>query len=149
LLRAIQIAMTSPVEIETHRQDPYYSNVMIIGLRAPRDVVYQRINARVGDMVQNGLVAEALGLYHHAPDSQAAQAIGYKELFPYFEGKESLEQAIETIKLHSRRYAKRQMTWFQNQMNVRWFDVDYDAFENTVDTVIAWLFAETKKKVDH
>jgi tRNA dimethylallyltransferase len=146
LLRAIQISMTSPVEKENRRQVPFYSDVIIIGLRAPREIVYQRINLRVDDMIQSGLVAEALGLYQHAPDSQAAQAIGYKELFPYFEGKETLEQAIETIKLHSRRYAKRQMTWFQNQMDVRWFEVDYSAFEKTVEDVIEWLTLETNKK---
>ena len=61
--------------------------------------------------------------------------IGYKELYKYFDNEISLYEAIELIKKNSRRYAKRQYTWFNNQMNIKWFDVDYDNFENTINMV--------------
>jgi tRNA dimethylallyltransferase len=94
---------------------------IIIGLEADRTVLYERINERVDLMINDGLLQEAQELF---PNKQlnALQTVGYRELFDYFEGNNSLEIAIEQIKMNTRRFAKRQMTWFKRTENVNWFD---------------------------
>ena len=94
---------------------------IIIGLEAERAVLYERINERVDLMINDGLLQEAQELF---PNKQlnALQTVGYRELFDYFEGNNSLEIAIEQIKMNTRRFAKRQMTWFKRTENVNWFD---------------------------
>lgn len=96
---------------------------MLIGLNADRKVLYDRINQRVDQMMREGLLDEARTLYEQAPEVQAAKGIGYKEFFPYFSGDISLEEAVELVKRNSRRYAKRQLTWFKNRMSVEFEDV--------------------------
>ena len=118
---------------------PYYDNALIIGLELDRKVLYQRIDERVDQMISNGLIEEANELFKKGITSQSIQAIGYKELFAYFKKEISLEEAIFLIKRNSRRYAKRQMTWFKNKMNVTWFKVDIDKFDNTVDEVVEYI----------
>ena len=114
---------------------PYYENGIIIGLTANRKELYQRIDSRVNKMISDGLVEEAKHLHDKGIISQATQAIGYKELFAYFDGDISFERASELIKQSSRRYAKRQMTWFKNKMDVNWFDVEFSDFEKTISVV--------------
>ena len=115
-------------------------DVVIIGLTTKRDVLYEKINDRVDLMIQNGLIEEALKIYKTNIRTKAVLTpIGYKELFDYFENKKSLEECINLIKQKSRNYAKRQYTWFNNQMNVNWFDVDFDNFNNTVEKVIKFI----------
>ena len=115
-------------------------DVVIIGLTTKRDVLYEKINDRVDLMIQNGLIEEALKIYKTNIRTKAVLTpIGYKELFDYFENKKSLEECINLIKQKSRNYAKRQYTWFNNQMNVNWFDVDFDNFNNTVENVIKFI----------
>lgn len=94
---------------------------IVIGLDAEREVMYDRINRRVDIMINEGLIDEARSLF---PNKQlnALQTVGYRELFDYFEGKSSLEFAIEEIKKNTRRFAKRQLTWFKRTENVMWFD---------------------------
>ncbi len=101
---------------------------IIIGLEAEREIIYNRINQRVDLMIQDGLVAEAKALY---PNKQlnALQTVGYRELFDYFENKNSLEIAIEQIKMNTRRFAKRQMTWFKRTEHAHWFDYATDTKE--------------------
>lgn len=94
---------------------------IIIGLEADREIIYDRINQRVEIMLNEGLVAEAQALYPNK-HLNALQTVGYRELFDYFEGKTTLEFAIEQIKMNTRRFAKRQMTWFKRTENVSWFD---------------------------
>jgi tRNA dimethylallyltransferase len=96
-------------------------DIVKIGLTCPRDELYSRINLRVDEMVCNGLEDEARGLlpYSHL---NALNTVGYKELFDYFDGKTTLEQAIADIKTHTRRYAKRQITWLQRYSDIQWFD---------------------------
>ena len=113
----------------------YYHNALIIGLEMDRALLYQRINQRTDRMVEKGLIEEAKKLYDKQIDSQAFQAIGYKELFKYFSGEISEDQAIDLIKRNSRRYAKRQMTWFKNKMEVNWFKVDPNDFSKTIKDV--------------
>lgn len=104
-------------------------NCIFIGLYTSREKLYNIINNRVEDMFKNGLLEEAENLKKH---KKSNEIIGYKELNMYFSNKISLEEAKEKIKQNSRRYAKRQYTWFKNQMDIKWFNVDYENFNNTV-----------------
>jgi tRNA dimethylallyltransferase len=94
---------------------------ILIGLEAERSVIYDRINQRVDIMMNEGLLAEAKALFPHK-NLNALQTVGYRELFSYFEGEISLEFAIEEIKKNTRRFAKRQLTWFKRNENTKWFD---------------------------
>lgn len=99
---------------------PY--NVILIGLDMDRTLLYARINARVDLMVENGLFEEARYFYDLGlKDAPSMRAIGYKELIGFFEGTCSKEEAIDLLKRNSRRYAKRQLTWFRNKMDVNWY----------------------------
>jgi len=116
-------------------------DVALIGLTDERSVLYERINARVDQMVADGLIEEVRALYEAgvAREAQAIQAIGYKEIYDYLDGVIDLEAAVELVKRNSRRLAKRQYTWFRNQMDVIWFDVDVANFEKTVEKVEVFL----------
>ena len=94
----------------------------LLGLETDRALLYERINQRVDQMMTEGLLEEAKQMFQQ-PHAQAAQGIGYKEFFPYFSGEQSLEMAVETVKQQSRRYAKRQLTWFRNRMAAHWWDL--------------------------
>lgn len=94
---------------------------IIIGLEASREILYERINLRVDLMIQEGLVLEAKKL-HPNKDLNALQTVGYKELFDYFDEKTTLDFAVEEIKKNTRRFAKRQITWFKKTPNIAWFD---------------------------
>ena len=91
-------------------------------------------------MFEEGLLEEAYKIYKSNIRTKAVMTpIGYKELFEYFENKKTLEQCIELIKKNSRHYAKRQYTWFNNQMNVRWFDTNFENFDKTVSEVLKYI----------
>jgi tRNA dimethylallyltransferase len=141
--RVIRALEKEDKDIQDHPKD-YYDQVFIIGLYTDREQLYQRINQRVLDMIDRGLIQEANNLYQNHMNSQAAQAIGYKELFPYFSKQTSLEDAIHLIQRNSRRYAKRQMTWFRNKMDVHWFESHLDDFDQTTQKVIQAI-----KKAQH
>lgn len=94
---------------------------IIIGLETERSVIYDRINQRVDIMMDEGLLAEAKDLFPHK-NLNALQTVGYRELFSYFDGEISLEFAIEEIKKNTRRFAKRQLTWFKRNEDTKWFD---------------------------
>ena len=112
----------------------------IIGLTINRDSLYEAINDRVDKMVNDGLIDEARYFYDNNINSKAIKtAIGYKELYLYFDDKISLDDAIELIKKKSRNYAKRQYTWFNNQMNVKWFNIDKKDFNNTIKSVVSYI----------
>ena len=98
---------------------------ILIGLTAEREIVYDRINRRVDNMMKEGLMEEAKALYSYR-DKNALQTVGYRELFEYFNGKISEEEAVNEIKKNSRRYAKRQGTWFRKNDNIHWFPYDTD-----------------------
>ena len=102
-------------------------NIIKIATDMPRDILYERINRRVDIMVEEGLVDEVRNLYPKR-ELNALQTVGYRELFDHFDGKCSMEEAIELIKRNSRRYAKRQMTWFKRDEEFAWFSPsDLDA----------------------
>jgi tRNA dimethylallyltransferase len=101
---------------------------IIIGLEADRAIMYNRINQRVDLMLAEGLLKEAENLFPYK-EKNALQTVGYRELFDHFESKTTLEFAIEQIKQNTRRFAKRQMTWFKRTENTTWFDFQTDRNE--------------------
>ena len=118
---------------------PLY-DVSIIGLTTTRDNLYRIIDNRVDEMIQNGLVDEVKELYNKYPESRVLKtAIGYKEIIEYLNNTVSLDEAIDNIKKNSRHYAKRQYTWFNNKLDVKWFDVNYEDFSKTVNDVIDYI----------
>lgn len=111
-----------------------------IGLTTNRDKLYAIINDRVDKMIKNGLLEEVKALYDAHIHSKAINTgIGYKELYNYFDGNCTLEEAIDEIKKNSRRYAKRQYTFFNNQMDVKWFETNYDDFNKTIEEVYNYI----------
>lgn len=123
-----------------------YDNVYFIGLTTDRKILYDRINYRVDEMIEEGLIEEVKSLYEKNINSIPINtAIGYKELYKYFDGDISLEEAKELIKRNSRRYAKRQYTWINNKMDVKWFDVNFSNFDKTIEEVENYIkFSDLK-----
>ncbi len=120
--------------------DKLLYDAKFIGLTAPRDVLYQKIDNRVDAMLKEGLIEEVKSLYDENIRSKAVMtAIGYKELYSYFDKEITLEEVVNLIKQRSRKYAKRQFTWFNNKMDVKWFNVNYENFDSTIDEVINYL----------
>ena len=126
---------------ETNKdKDTLLYDSIFIGLTTNRDILYDRINKRVDKMINDGLIDEVKSLYDKNIRSKAIETgIGYKELYDYFDGLITLDDAIELIKKRSRNYAKRQYTWFNNQMNIKWFNVDFDNFTNTIKEVEKYI----------
>lgn len=116
-----------------------YDNVYFIGLETDRSILYDRINKRVDIMLENGLLEEAKYFYKKKHTKAVLTPIGYKELFPYIRGEISLEEALDLIKKNSRHYAKRQFTFFKNQMDIKWFNVDFENFDNTIKEVEEYI----------
>ena len=129
-------------EISNNKDDLLYP-IKVIGLTTDREYLYERINKRVDMMIKNGLVDEILSLKDYYKDSRILNSgIGYKEFSDYLFNNISLEEVIEKIKKDSRRFAKRQYTFFNNQFNTKWFDVDFDNFNNTIEEVYAHIIKE-------
>ena len=127
-MRALEIAhFGQDLANQETDYEPY-----LICLDDERSLIYDRINRRVDRMLEEGLLEEARWLYDHYPEVQAAKGIGYKELFPYFKGEESLEEARETLKRNTRRFAKRQLTWFRNRMSVTFYAISAPHFKEQV-----------------
>lgn len=125
---------------EKETTDKLLYDTVFIGLTTSREELYERINRRVDVMMNNGLLEEAKKIYNTGIRTKAVMTpIGYKELFKYFDNTNTLEQQVEEIKQKSRNYAKKQYTWFNNQMNVNWFDVDFKNFDNTVKEVLKFI----------
>lgn len=111
-------------DIQREQKQESLYDAALIGLTMERNVLYERINKRVEQMLEIGLLEEVQHFYEKGiRDCQSLQAIGYKEIYKYYDGLLSLEDSIEELKQNSRRYAKRQLTWFRNKMNVQWFDM--------------------------
>lgn len=126
VIRALEVCIIAGVPYSTLRKnfEKIRDFKMVkIGLTRDRAELYQRINQRVDIMMQQGLLDEARSLYEHR-ELNALNTVGYRELFDYFDGKLTLEEAIELIKRNSRRYAKRQMTWFNRYNDITWFSPD-------------------------
>ena len=111
-------------EIRRQQENKLLYDAVLIGLTMERQKLYERIDQRVDQMMEKGLLQEAKMLYEQGlRNHTSTQAIGYKELFDYFDGKISLDEAVGQIKRNTRRFAKRQLTWFRNKMDVTWFDM--------------------------
>lgn len=130
VIRAIEIykttGMTMSEQIKNSKNVPSQFDVRYFGLNTRREVIYERINKRVDIMVEQGLFDEVYALYNEGIDLRykSMQAIGYKQLIMHFEGKLTKEEAIDLIKQESRRYAKRQLTWFRRDERIIWIDIE-------------------------
>ncbi|MET1013157.1 MAG: tRNA (adenosine(37)-N6)-dimethylallyltransferase MiaA [Paenisporosarcina sp.] len=126
VIRALEIAEHSPVQKSDPSQNQGNTAIykhLIIGLDIDRDILYERINLRVDRMLEEGLLLEVKTLWNNGVRNvQSVQAIGYKELYLYFEGEISYDEAIIQLKQNSRRYAKRQFTYFRNKMIIHWIN---------------------------
>ncbi|HEL9644589.1 TPA: tRNA (adenosine(37)-N6)-dimethylallyltransferase MiaA [Streptococcus suis] len=109
---------------------------LLIGLSDDRQILYDRINQRVDKMMAAGLLDEVSWLYQEHPDAQATMGIGYKEFFPYLAGQISLEEAVDKVKQNSRRFAKRQLTWFRNRMQVPFYSVGEPDYKSQIFTAM-------------
>ena len=126
MMRALEVCIASgkPYSSFLNKKETLrdFTNITI-GLTAEREVVYNRINERVELMLENGLLIEAQTLFPHKK-LNALQTVGYRELFNFFEGKTSLDFALEEIKKNTRRFAKRQYTWFHKNKDINWFEIN-------------------------
>ena len=126
-------------------KDELLYNIKTIGLTTPREILYERINKRVDIMINNGLLEEINSLKDRYPNSRILNSgIGYKEFYDYLYNDKSLETVIEEIKQNSRRFAKRQYTFFNNQLDVKWFNTDFNNFQNTIDNVVEYIDTQEK-----
>lgn len=123
VMRALEVCLTTGKPYSEQRsgrvaERPF--RIVKIGTDMPRDVLYERINRRVDMMIEEGLIEEARNVYPKR-HLNALQTVGYREMFDYFDSKSTLEEAIELIKRNSRRYAKRQLTWFRRDTEIGWY----------------------------
>lgn len=122
------------------KTDKLLYDAIFIGLTTNRGTLYSRLNNRVDLMIENGLLNEAFQIYDSKVRSKAIMTpIGYKELFDYFDNQKSLAECIDLIKQRSRKYAKRQYTWFNNQIKVQWINVDFEDFDQTIKESIKFI----------
>ena len=139
VIRAIEFYKTTGMTVTEHNaltKTPIYKNVCFC-IDWDREVLYDRINARVDAMIENGLEKEAKALYdkYGRQNFTAFSGIGYKEFFDYFEGKKSLDEIIEEIKQGTRRYAKRQLSWFRRNDKIHWLKPEENIVENAIDII--------------
>ena len=115
-------------------------DAIYIGLTYNRETLYEQINKRTDTMFENGLIAEVKSFYDKGLNTKALNtAIGYKELYRYFNGELNLDEARDLIKKNCRHYSKRQYTWFNHQLPVTWFDTDFEDFNHTIDEVTKYI----------
>ena len=129
VMRALEVCLQTHMPYSRQRtgeRRPRPFEIVKIGIDLPRNVLYDRINRRVDRMLADGLEAEARALYPYR-ELNALKTVGYREFFDYFDGRIGYDEAVELIKRNSRRYAKRQLTWFRRDSEIRWFAPDDDA----------------------
>ncbi len=140
VIHALEVCITtgkpySSFLTNTVKERPF--EIIKIGLTRPREELYQRINARVDQMIENGLIDEARQFYPYK-DFNSLNTVGYKELFKYFDGDWTLEFAIDKIKQHSRNYARKQLSWFNRDKEIHWInlsDKNRDAKKEIIEKV--------------
>lgn len=142
VIRALEVYHTTSIPFSRwqrqKKESPY--NLTLIGLEMERALLYERINERVDEMVEKGLIEEVRKLHALGfRNCQALQAIGYKEIYRALDGEITLDEAIELLKRNSRRYAKRQFTWFKNKMDVTWFDMTYQPFDQIFTEILQYV----------
>lgn len=138
IIRALEVFESSGNPISFYRQSTINKrpfNIIKLALNLPREILYKRINDRVDIMMQQGLLAEVTDLLPHR-HLNALNTVGYSEIFDYFDGKSTQEKAIEMIKQNTRRFAKRQLTWFRKDKSFIWFDAgEPDFIRKMIETV--------------
>lgn len=141
IIRALNYCETKKEPFSSkEKTDKLLYNALFIGLTTDRELLYKRLNERVDKMLQSGLLEEAGKIYKSKIRSKAVMTpIGYKELFDYFDDKKELTECVELIKQRSRKYAKRQYTWFNNQLQVHWINVNLENFDQTIDEAIKFI----------
>lgn len=140
LIRALNYYKENNKSINENKTDKLLYDTIFIGLTTDRKVLYDKINDRVDIMVKEGLLEEVKSFYDKDIRTKPLlNAIGYKELYDYFDNNISLEEAISNIKKNSRHYAKRQYTFFNHQLPVVWFETDYNNFNNTIEKVSSYI----------
>lgn len=137
VVRALEVCLQTGLpysQLRTGMRRRRNFDIVKVGVDLPREELYDRINRRVDRMLAEGLEAEARAVYPHR-HLNALQTVGYREFFDYFDGRISYDQAVELIKRNSRRYAKRQLTWFRRDEEIRWFRPDQtDTIINHIDS---------------
>lgn len=124
-----------------------YDDVIFIGLTTDREVLYENINERFDKMLIP-LIDEVKPYYLKNIRSKSLMTgIGYKEFYPFFDNEKTLQEVVEECKKNSRNYAKRQYTWFENQMDIKWFQVNYDNFKKTINEIIGYIEGQNKSNV--
>lgn len=140
LIRALNYYKENNESINKNKTDKLLYNVIFIGLTTDRSLLYEKINKRVDMMIENGLLEEIRTYYDkNIRTKPLLNAIGYKEIYKYFDGEYTFEEAIEKIKQNSRHYAKRQYTFFNHQLPVVWFETDFNNFDNTIKKVSDYI----------
>lgn len=140
LIRALNYYKENNTSISNNKTNKLLYDTIFIGLTTDREILYKKINQRVDNMIENGLLEEVK--YYYDKNIKAKpliNGIGYKELYNYFDGLCSKEKAVEKIKQNSRHYAKRQYTFLNHQLNVVWFETDYNNFNNTIEKVSSYI----------
>jgi tRNA dimethylallyltransferase len=150
VIRAIEVYEKTGMTMTEFQQSqeassPYHP--CFIGLTMERTLLYERINKRVDDMIDNGLIQEVRELYNKGyKDMQSMKAIGYKEFIPYFENRQSLDETIYILKRNSRRFAKRQYTWFKNKMDITWYHLEESAINEKFRIILEDLAGFFKER---
>lgn len=140
IIRAINYYKENNKSISENKTDKLLYNAIFIGLTTDRENLYNKINDRVDIMIRDGLLDEVKSFYDKGIRTKPLlSAIGYKELYDYYDNKVSFETAIDNIKKNSRHYAKRQYTFFNHQLPVIWFETDYNNFNNTIKKVSSYI----------
>lgn len=140
LIRALNYYKENNTSISNNKTNKLLYDTIFIGLTTDREILYKKINQRVDNMIENGLLEEVKYYYDkNIKTKPLINGIGYKELYNYFDGLCSKEEAVEKIKQNSRHYAKRQYTFLNNQLNVVWFETDYNNFNNTIEKVSSYI----------
>ena len=142
IIRALEVCIGTGKTYSSFKnkaKEPRNFNNIIIGLNAERSLIYNRINQRVDLMLQNGLLEEAKSVYPHK-HLNALQTVGYRELFSFFDGEISFDFAVEEIKKNTRRFAKRQLTWFLKNSETIWFD-----YQTNTETIVETIVQKIKK----
>ena len=149
IIRALEVYELTGIKFSEYKKQnkgngcPY--NLCMIGLNyADRQKLYDRINLRVSIMAENGMVEECKAVFDNEKLGTACQAIGYKELIPYFEGEASLDDCLDKIRLSSRRYAKRQLTWFRRDERINWINMDENNNFDKIMEICKKIVAKSK-----
>lgn len=138
IIRRLELIEANGVNPYEFRQPNTTDEFLIIGLAVERQLLYERIEARVDEMIHCGLVDEARHIYEAYGETSALKAIGYKELVAHFKGETTLDEAVSLIKRNTRRFAKRQMTWFRRDERIVWFDVR-PCIEDTIHEIMIYI----------